>query len=128
MDLLERMKRITDTIMQTELVYANEYDLQAAIARALEQGGHLATREVRLDSGNRLDILVYAAEWAGPRVAIEVKVDGSRLDVIRQLHRYASEVAVDAILLVTTRTRHNRLPEHIHGKPVQLVTLLGAAL
>ena len=100
--------------------HANESDLQAGLARALTDAGYEVQREVRLNARDRIDLLVA-------RVGIEVKVAGVPRDVERQLGRYARSDLVDALVLVTTRARH-RPPDTMHGKPVRVASLLGAAL
>lgn len=75
--------------------------LQEAIAERLEPLGFL--REHHLDHLNRPDF------FHPDGVAVEVKVDGSRYVVARQLARYLRHQDVDYVLLVTTRYGHLRL-------------------
>ena len=62
------------------------------------------------------------------RVGVEVKTGGGRNDVVRQLTRYAHCPEVDELVLVTTRAKHHHMPAEVAGKPVHLVSLIGAAL
>lgn len=128
MNLLERMAWISKLILDAELVYQDEFELQAGIHAALERANVLAEREVKFKSGNRIDMLVYSASWAAPHIGIEVKVAGVASGVTRQLLRYAAEVAIDGILLVTTKSKHHHIPFELLGKPVRLVSLIGAGL
>ena len=128
MNLLERMAWISKLILDAELQYGDEFELQAGIHAALERAHILLEREVKFDSGNRIDMLVYAPAWAGPRIGIEVKVDGTQANVTRQLMRYATEVAIDGLLLVTTKSKHHHIPFEVLGKPLRLVSLIGAGL
>jgi hypothetical protein len=100
--------------------FANEEDLQNLIEAVLKKHEIEYEREYRLSAHDRLDFLVNS-------VAIEVKVQGARNEVIRQLHRYAEHVAVSAILLVTTKARHLDMPAKMCGKPVGVASLLGGA-
>ncbi len=98
--------------------YANESDIQRGIATILDKHSLKHTREHQLDSGSRLDFLTSDG------VAIEVKVDGSNANVIRQLHRYAGFKEVTGVVLFTTRSRHTQnLPDTMQGKPVRAVVL-----
>ncbi len=58
-------------------------------------------------------------------IGIEVKVAGSPPEVGRQLRRYAAFPQIEALLLVTTRARHLRMPTEIAGKPVRVAWLSG---
>lgn len=100
----------------------SEAVLQRALATRLSQAGVPYRREVVLNPTDRLDFLVQ------DRVAIEVKIKGSRADLVRQLERYALVQTVGAIIVVTNQPRLASLPDQIHGKPVAVVTLLEGAL
>lgn len=100
--------------------FGSEDELQEGLALALGAAGHSVEREVRLDSHNRIDLLVE-------RIGIEVKVAGKPDAVLAQVTRYAQSELVDGLILVTTRMRH-RLPPEINGKPVYLHSLATARL
>jgi hypothetical protein len=122
------MRRIVNMLATADLVYANEYDLQDGIYRALVQAGYATLREVRLsDPRNRIDLLVSVLE-PDDHIGIEVKIGGSRAGVIRQLTRYAGEPSITGLILVTTRAKHSRIPTEINGKPVRLCSLIGVGL
>lgn len=96
--------------------YANERDLQDAIAHVLRQERLPVEREARLDAHSRVDLLVA-------RFVVEVKIAGGANAVRRQLERYAASERVDGLVLVTTRARHV-YPDAIGGKPLEVVSLL----
>lgn len=96
--------------------FAKEAQLHDAIAAALTERRITFEREVRLNERDRVDFL------AGD-VAIECKVDGSRIEVMRQLLRYAESPRVGSILLVTSRSRHLPIPTTLGGKPVSTLWL-----
>jgi len=111
--------RVLDT---ATLAFITEDDLQQELHTALAAAGIESTREVRLSDGrSRIDLLVG-------RVGIEVKTDGGRNDVIRQLMRYAHCDELDELVLVTTRTKHHHMPTEVVGKSLRLVSLIGASL
>ena len=92
-----------------------EYDIHAAIARALEDAGLPYEHEYRLGPRRRVDFRVG-------RVGIEVKKGrpaSSRL--AEQLRRYLASDELDAIIVVAQRV--TALPGAIGGKPIYLVSL-----
>lgn len=114
---------VANALAGLRVAYSDESDLQDAVCRALIESGRDAVREVRLSDGaSRVDVLVDGS------IGVEVKIRGSWPDVSRQLMRYARCEEVDGLVLVSTVVSHNRVPSIANGKPVQVVTLLGAAL
>lgn len=99
----------------------HETVLQDAIADAFTRAGLDFDREVVLGRTSRIDFLVGD-------IGIEVKVAGSRADVIRQLHRYSQEERIAVLVLATTCMRHARMPESLSDKPVRVVHLFGGSL
>jgi hypothetical protein len=112
---------IRDLLDQTAFTFVTEDDLQREITTALAVDGMEPRREVSLDAYSRIDLMVG-------RIGIEVKIGGSWADVVRQLTRYSKHPDIDELILVTTRTRHHHIPTELNGKPVHLVSLIGAAL
>ncbi|RKH02967.1 hypothetical protein D7X32_15265 [Corallococcus carmarthensis] len=102
---------------------AGEALLQEALAQVLTEAGIPFQREVRLGDAGRIDFLLTEA-----RVGLEVKVDGGLSEVTRQLLRYAEREDIHALLLITTRSRHDSLPAHMQGKPVRVAVLRGGLL
>lgn len=96
--------------------FANEAQLQAALAGALAAAGFPVEREVPV-GGGRIDLVVG-------RVGLEVKVAGARAQVLRQLRRYADPSRLDALVLVTTRARQLDMPADVAGVPLEIVELV----
>jgi len=95
--------------------------LQRGIYGVLVEAGHIVQREKRLSRKDRPDFMLEGG------VYVEVKVDGSLTNVMRQLSRYAEQPSVSAIVFVTTRaTQASRVPSEFCGKPVRVVLLAGA--
>lgn len=90
--------------------------LAQACRRALSEAGILHDVESQIAEG-RLDMRV------GP-IAIELKVRGSSISVIRQLSRYADDHAVTELILVTTSAKLKTMPSMLGGKPLWVVYLL----
>jgi hypothetical protein len=97
--------------------YSGEIELQNGIEQLFTQRQLTFERERALGP-DRVDFFAHG-------VAIEVKIDGSLSEVTRQLHRYAQHPDVTAIVLVTTRARHNAMPAAMNEKPVDVIHLLG---
>lgn len=130
MSLLERVVEVLETVTPN---YIDEYTLQAQLADALEHARIPVTREVVLSDGiSRIDLLVRTEafqidipKWS---IGIEVKIDSRLSEVTRQLARYAALPDLDALVLVTTRSRHHHIPAEIAGKPIRLVSYVTAGL
>ena len=116
---LVRAEALCEVLRGYRFSYDNEARLQQAIERVLQEHGYAFVRERRLSRRDRPDFDVQG-------VAIEVKVDESLTVVLRQLFRYAQQDAVQALVLVTTRASHTRVPDTICGKPVRIVHIVGA--
>ena len=101
---------------------SSEKLLQDAIGAILEAAEIPFEREVALSREDIIDFLVDG-HWG-----VEVKIDGALSAVTRQLHRYMQSERVSGIALVTTRMRHFAIPRELHGKPIDLVHLIGGAL
>lgn len=108
--------------VEAHLQFRTEAELQANLSDFLDEYLVYPAREVVLSDGrSRIDML------AGT-VGIEVKIDGSWASVIRQLTRYAKCTDVGSLVLVTSRAKHHHLPDQLAGKPLHLVSLVGANL
>lgn len=113
-------KTIVETVHGYRFSVSNEQELQEGLWRVLA-GMDGARREVRLDERSRIDFLIGG-------VGIEVKVDGSLADLVRQATRYSKFAEVSEIVVVTTRSRHLGLPAQLGGKPVHIAYLGDGAL
>jgi hypothetical protein len=112
---------IVDTLARHRFRYQDEDELQRGLAAVLAREGFEVEREVRLNRRDRIDLIVG-------RVGVEVKVAGEASSLLRQVTRYVGSDRVDAVLVVTNRVRHLRLPPKINEKPVAVVALAAAGL
>lgn len=103
--------------------FTSEVQLQTAVADHLTDQGLDVVREVELSGADRIDLYL-----PGCSIGIEVKIAGSRADVERQLRRYAASPAIEALILVTSRAHHARLPLNIDGVPLRVHSLIGGGL
>lgn len=98
-----------------------ERDLHDVLALRLAAAGLSHVREARLSDRDRVDLLVG-------RVAVEVKVAGGLIDVLRQCQRYARSEQVDSVALVTTVHAHRSAPLTVGGKPLRVLYVGGGWL
>ncbi|HGM7877007.1 TPA: hypothetical protein ACKRQV_001276 [Pseudomonas aeruginosa] len=76
--------------------YSSEVKLHEAIAEVLDQAGIIFERERILDAKNRADFWVDG-------LVIEVKVDGTLSEALRQVDRYIHLPQVTGVLLASTQ-------------------------
>ncbi len=92
-----------------------EYDIHAAVARALTEAGLEYEHEYRLGPRRRIDFRVG-------RVGIEVKKGRPAASALtQQLRRYLESDDLDGVVVVAQRAV--RLPQTLSGKPVTVVSL-----
>lgn len=96
-----RATDVTDLLARYRIAGLTEAVVQDQIERALRQEGIEYEREVELAPRDRIDFMV------GP-VGIEVKIKGTRAQIIRQLARY---VRNDRVEEIDSRTKQNHLRE-----------------
>lgn len=102
------VQKIFDALVGLRPRFTSEAALQAAIATLLTHARITAIPEHRLGlspgspapSPGRIDFDVQC-DHQGPRVGIEVKVDGGEMEHLRQLYRYAP--FYDDLVLITTK-------------------------
>lgn len=109
-------KQIAEVISGYQFSFYNESDLQAGLALILREHGIRYEAEVRISLKDRLDFLIKGG------IAIETKIGGSLNRLTQQVHRYAQSDQVKAIIVLSPRAKHARLPAEINGKPVFVVT------
>jgi len=104
-------------------MYSDEKQLHDAIALALDQEGISYEREHIADSSNRFDFLVEGD------LVIEIKVQGSLADALRQVTRYCGLEKVKAVLVAATCAWARQVSlDDINGKPVAIAYLRRQAL
>lgn len=107
---------IAAVIRGYRFAHRDEEQLQALLAEVLEAAGFHATRETVIGDGCRIDLLVG-------RVGVEAKLSGSSSEVARQLRRYLATGALDAVVLVTRRVAHLRIPRILDDDRVLVIAL-----
>ena len=123
MTLQAGIGRTCEAIGNLSISVPDERVLQEAIDQRLRQSGLSYEREWRLSPQDRIDFVVHAEG----NIGIEVKIDGTCPQLMRQVHRYLAHGTIDGMVIVTTRARLTRIPAKVRSKPV-VVHLLTASL
>jgi len=113
------LRTITKLIQSRRFSLSDEKKLQGEIEEEFVSAGVGYRREVRLDDRNIIDFMI------GP-IGIEVKIKGARLNIFRQIERYAAFGDVEKLLLVTNVPMG--MPELVKGKPIHVLNLAKAWL
>lgn len=116
---------ICKTLSLYRFNYASEIELQNGIETILGKANFNYKRELRLSGKDIVDFLVFDETES---VVIEVKIDGSRSALLRQVSRYVLHENVSAVLVVGSPHWVSGLPSEIHGKPLCGYRLLGSLL
>jgi hypothetical protein len=108
-------------LSRVRIAGSNERVCQDALEQALTAAGLEFRREEALGPADRIDFLVGD-------VGIEVKMQGSRGAIIRQLGRYAKHGEVRELILASSVRRIlYSIPPEVLGKPVHPHLLQGRA-
>ncbi|MDP3417903.1 hypothetical protein [Falsiroseomonas sp.] len=103
-------------IAKARIDLSDEKEAQRQIGEALTSAGIEFRREVPLSRRDRPDFFLDAAG-----LAIEVKLRAGKMDIWRQLSRYAEHDRVLALMLVSNTSV--ALPSEIAGKPLYFISL-----
>lgn len=109
--------KIRELFRTVRFRYDTERELQDGIEQLFLAEKIPFKRECPLGPGDIIDFMVGG--WLG----IEVKTQGSPLEVARQLLRYAGHGQVESLILVTGKSRLGALPERLLGKPIAVYSL-----
>jgi hypothetical protein len=117
---LPTLDAVTDLLSSYRFSGRNEEDYQDAVEDVLVKQGVQYEREVWLTPRDRIDFLVE------PGWGVEVKVDGSRSEHLRQLGRYATSERVQGLVLASSRLALLAdIPPAIHDVPLRTLHLRG---
>jgi len=108
------LQNLAQLVVQYRYLIGSEAGFQESLARILTMSGIAYRREYDLGQAfGRIDF--YLPDDA---IGIELKVKGSPSGVMRQLYRYAQCPEIQALLLVTGRSRLALAPAAINSKPL----------
>lgn len=113
-------------LSRTRVALSSEKAMQSDIAAALTAAGIPFEREYPLSSTDIPDFLIPCPRELIQWVAVECKLKGRgtgprKIDIYRQIERYARHPEVAAILLASNLSMG--LPAEINGKPVYAASL-----
>ncbi len=97
--------------------FVHEKELQAALEQAFDAAELTFEREVVLSKKDRIDFLFEGG------LGVEVKIDGSLSNLIRQLHRYVAHDQITSLLVVTNKSRLTRVPALLNGKTIHKIAI-----
>jgi len=110
-DIISKTKSLVRLIQQQRLDLSTEKRMQAELAEVMQSNGILFEREKILSAKDIPDFLVSDG------IVIECKVRGARkMDVYKQLCRYAEHSSVNALILASNLSMG--IPTELNGKPV----------
>ena len=113
------VQSIIRLLQSRRFTLSDEKRLQAEIEEVLTSFGIEHAREYRLDAGSIIDFMVGG-------IGVEVKIKGSKLEIWRQLERYAEFDEIETLILVTNVPMG--CPSVVKGKPIYVVNLAKAWL
>ena len=106
--------QVCSALKGRKLPLENEKVLQGRMEEIFTESAVEFDREFWLDKESKPDFMIDG-------VAVEVKITGSRLEIYRQVQRYAKHEAVKAIILVTNKSIGTIVLHE--NKPFKLIAL-----
>lgn len=114
------LKRVTEALAAHHYRYASEAQLHKAISQVLAQLA-IPFEHEKIAGEDRFDF--YA-----DGLVLEVKINGSYSEALRQVDRYCQRPDVQAVAVVTSKAWGYVKGEHtLSGKPVWLIKVRGQA-
>lgn len=117
-DTTETIALITRIVVGNRFSFSSEFGLHVGLEAAFKAAGLVVEREVSLGDAGRIDMLVSLAGAGDVGIGVEVKVGGSRTDLVRQLWFYADHPRIAALVVVTSRGILTGLPTSMNDKPL----------
>jgi hypothetical protein len=109
------LQYLAETLAQRRFSYTCEKDLQEGLEQVLRSLDFDFEREYMLTPRDKVDFFLKKEG-----IGVELKVKGSKTDVMRQLMRYATNDQVKSLVLVTTVAKHRGIPLEMQGKPIRI--------
>lgn len=95
--------------------YSNEKELQKCLEELFISKNIPFERETRLSNK---DIVDFVIELDIGRTGVEIKVDGSRNSLLRQINRYLSYESITAVFIIGSPYWLNNLPIQLNNKGI----------
>lgn len=95
--------------------YSNEKELQNCLEELFTVKNVPFEREVRLSNK---DIVDFVVELDIGRIGVEIKVDGARNSLLRQINRYLGHESITAVFVIGSPYWLNNLPIQLNNKGI----------
>lgn len=118
----DRINQLARLLLSVRFRFCSELDLQDGIEQLLQQHKLAYVREKSLSAQDRPDFVVDG------NLAIEIKIQGTLAQALRQIHRYAQHREITSILLVGSPSWILRVPSLVGGKPVTAIRITESLL
>lgn len=105
--------------------FSCEIELQNGIESVLKQSDMTYKREYHLTKKDRPDFFV---EHIDGNIVLEIKIGGTKNDLLRQISRYLQHERVNGVFVIGTTYWLNQIPDLLNGKPVWSLRLIGSML
>ncbi|WP_436658845.1 hypothetical protein [Acinetobacter sp. P1(2025)] len=117
----QAVQALGELIALHKFSFRGEKELQDGVEQLLKEHGLKYEREVRL---SRSDIVDFVVNFDQGKIALELKVDGNRNALLRQMSRYLTHEDIDCIFVVGTPYWVMNLPQTLHEKDVYCYRIL----
>lgn len=118
----DRINQLSRLLLSVRFRFCSELDLQDGVEQLLQQHKLAYVREKSLSAQDRPDFVVDG------NLAIEIKIQGTLAQALRQIHRYSQHREITSILLVGSPSWILRVPTLIGGKPVTAIRITESLL
>ncbi|QTP13392.1 hypothetical protein [Serratia symbiotica] len=108
-------EHVIDVFFNHRFNFSDEIELQNAISAVLTQSGIAFEREHRLSMRDKPDFIL---DTDCGKIAMEVKIDGGKNPLLRQVNRYLSHDEIAGIIVVGTPYYIDLMPKTLNNKPI----------
>jgi hypothetical protein len=127
-DSVERLTLAVVTVLERddlEATTSRTEDLPVMLAEALAREGLRARCEAPLRGGGRAELLVTTDAPGAPMVAVLSTVHGATDALRARVRRLVAHSEVDAVVIASSRARHQALAGQVSGVPVRVARIGG---
>ncbi|WP_411691010.1 hypothetical protein [Acinetobacter gandensis] len=110
-----------DIVASHKYRYSNEKELQKCLEELFIAKNIPFEREVRLSNK---DIVDFVVELDIGRIGVEIKIDGARNSLLRQISRYLGHESITAVFVIGSPYWLNNLPIQLNDKGIYRYRIL----
>lgn len=114
---------ILSTLTHYRFNFSSENELQKGLEEVFLIKNVNFEREFMLTKHDRLDFIIDQNDF---KIAIEVKIAGTKNALLRQISRYLSHDDINGVIVIGTPYWLQQLPTTLNNKPVSAYRLLGS--